>query len=482
MRRVLASALVVLTLGGCAYYNGMYNTKRLAGSARRAERDGRPFEANNLWGQVINRADSLVTRHPRSKYVDEAMVLKGLALARLNQCPTAVAPLGRSATLRLEPDVAEEATLALGRCKMELGDAGAAALAFGRVAESADPARRREARVLAARALRITGRPDEALRALDGLEDPRVPRERLLALAAAGRGDEALVLADSLIQVNDSARAWDSVLTTAGESNPLFASALVDHLGRRPNTPPAIQARRLVEDAARLEPVDTARATRRLVEAASQGKGNESGDRAWLRLFRHQVARSAGPADLVPLLDTLRRPGAGGTAAGEAQLLAGSIAAVKEAADSAASGVPLGDLRLFLAAESARDTLHAPVLAATLFRQVIETWPESPYAPKAWLAARALDPAWGEQVRPELEQRYAASPYLAFVRGEEPLGYRELEDSLQSYALTLGAAQGQRRTAPPRGRRTLDPDAIQEDRERGGVGQRRAAPRRGLEP
>ncbi len=67
MRRVLASALVLLTLGGCAYYNGMYNTKRLAGSARRAERDGRPFEANNLWGQVINRADSLVTRHPRSK-------------------------------------------------------------------------------------------------------------------------------------------------------------------------------------------------------------------------------------------------------------------------------------------------------------------------------------------------------------------------------------------------------------------------------
>jgi hypothetical protein len=482
VRRILAAALVALTLGGCAYYNGMYNTKRLAGSARRAERDGRPFEANNLWGQVINRADSLVTRHPRSKYVDEAMVLKGLALARLNQCPAAVAPLGRSATLRLDADVAEEAALALGRCQLELGDAGAAALAFGPVAESADPARRREARVLSARALRITGRPDDALRALDGVEDPRVPRERLLALAAAGRGDEAMVVADSLIQVNDTARAWDSVVATAGASNPAFASALVDRLGGRPGTPPAIHVRRLVEDAARLELVDTARATRRLAEAARLGKGNESGDRAWLRLFRQQVARSAGPADLGLLLDTLQRPGAGGAAAGEAELLAASIASVKEAADSAASGAPLGDLRLFLAAETARDTLHAPVLAATMFRQVVEIWPESPYAPKAWLAARTLDPVWGEQVSPELEQRYAASPYLAFVRGEEPLGYRELEDSLQTYALTLGATQVRRRAPPARGRRTLDPDAIQEDRERGGAGQRPDAPRRGLEP
>ena len=86
-------------LGGCVYYNGMYNTKRLAGSARKAERDGRTFEANNLWGQVITRAESLVARHPDSKYVDEALVLKGVALSRLNQCDAAVAPLGRVSLL-----------------------------------------------------------------------------------------------------------------------------------------------------------------------------------------------------------------------------------------------------------------------------------------------------------------------------------------------------------------------------------------------
>jgi hypothetical protein len=87
--RLVAGGLGVLLLGGCVYYNGMYNTKRLAGSARVAEREGRTFEATNLWGQVVTRAESLVVRHPDSKYVDEALMLKGTALARLGQCPSA---------------------------------------------------------------------------------------------------------------------------------------------------------------------------------------------------------------------------------------------------------------------------------------------------------------------------------------------------------------------------------------------------------
>ena len=96
--RLLRLAALVL-VGGCVYYNGMYNTNRLAKSARKAERDGRPFEAQGYWGQVITRADSLVLRHPRSKYADQATVLRGLALARLNQCQDAVGPLAHAAQL-----------------------------------------------------------------------------------------------------------------------------------------------------------------------------------------------------------------------------------------------------------------------------------------------------------------------------------------------------------------------------------------------
>ena len=138
MRRARTLALLGLAvlLGGCVYYNGMYNTKRLASSARKAERDGRAFEASNLWGQVITRADSLVARHPDSKYVDEALVLKGLALSRLRQCQAAVAPLGRVSLLPADAEVTEEASLALGRCQLELGDPAVAEVMFARVVES----------------------------------------------------------------------------------------------------------------------------------------------------------------------------------------------------------------------------------------------------------------------------------------------------------------------------------------------------------
>ena len=158
--RVAVIALLAGTvlLGGCVYYNGMYNTNRLAKSARKAERDGRPSEATSLWGQVITRADSLVERHPRSKYADEAKMLRGLALARLRQCPEAVGPLGSLRFIDRNDDLAEEAALALGRCQLEMGDAALADLAFVRVSESTDSARRREARFQRARALRMSGR------------------------------------------------------------------------------------------------------------------------------------------------------------------------------------------------------------------------------------------------------------------------------------------------------------------------------------
>ena len=88
--RILQLTLATALLGGCVYYNGMYNANRLAGAARKAERDGRTFEANNLWGQVATKAESVVARHPTSKYAEEAAVLRGIALARLGQCDEAL--------------------------------------------------------------------------------------------------------------------------------------------------------------------------------------------------------------------------------------------------------------------------------------------------------------------------------------------------------------------------------------------------------
>lgn len=455
MRRAWGWSLAALLLGGCVYYNGMYNAKRLAGSAWKAERDGRAFEANNLWGQVITRAETLLVRHPDSKYVDEALVLKGIALSRLRQCPEAVTPLGRASVVELEDRTGEEAALALGRCHLELGDPVAADLAFSRVLESGNAARRREARLQRAHALRLLGRHDEALKGLEDLRGPRASEQRLLALGAAGREAEAKALGDTLLAQKDTTRVWDSVFAIIGRSNPRTASAMVDHLGPRLKATPDARARRLIQDAERLETVDSTRALARLHQAADIRDGGDAMTRARLRLARRELQRAEAPAALTALGERMADlAGADSPTAQEARLLQQTILGVKAAADSSGPDRPEGDLRLFLAAETARDTLLAPRLATSLFRQLVETWPDSPYAPKAVLAGRVLDPDWGEAVRPLLDERYAGSPYLAFVRGEDPGGYRELEDSLRTYTARSAAAARQppSRAAPGPGR------------------------------
>ena len=470
--RALSAALVAALLGGCVYYNGMYNTKRLAGSARRAERDGRTFEANNLWGQVITRAESLVARHPDSKYVDEALVLKGVALARLNQCDAAVAPLGRVSLLPADAEVTEEAALALGRCQLQLGDPAVAEIMFARVVESEDPVRRREARLLRGRALRMTGRHDQALAALEGSSDPRVVDERLLALAGAGRRKAALALADSMLANRDTTTSWDTVVVAVGREDPATASALVDRLMGTRDTPPTTRARLFLDDALRLGPVDSARAETRLRQAAAADSAGDSGERARLQLTRLKLTRAASLSELASIAEELdQRIARKGAFAGEAGQLRESVTGVIAAGDSASAGAAQADLRLFLAAETARDSLAAPALAASLFRTIVETTPESQYAPKAILAGQILDPVWGESAVQLLEARYAGSPYVAYLQGTEPYGYRELEDSLQTFSLGL-VADGRpairrpgvgpdslptRPGAAPRPRRVLEP-------------------------
>jgi hypothetical protein len=449
--------LVSTLLGGCVYYNGMYNTNRLAKSARKAERDGRTFEATNLWGQVITRAESLVVRHPRSKYADQANVLRGLALARLDQCPAAVAPLERLSLVDLSGDLAEEAALALGRCRLDMGDAAMADLAFVQVVDSRDPKRRREARLRHARALRLTGRYEEALSVLRTTPDPRAGNDLLLALAGTGRTDEALTVADSLLASKDSMFAWDSVIAVLGRQDPRAASKLVDRLGTDPRLSREARSRRLYDDGLRLAEVDSVRAVGRLKAAALLAPHDESGQRARLRLLRLELSRTATLDELPPLGDSLAALATGlDAAASEAAALQGTVHRLRGLPDSAAPSVPLGDLRLFLGAEAARDSLLAPALATALFLRLIEDWPASPYAPKALLAAGHLDPDRAEAFRTRLDSLYPDSPYLAVARGQDAPGYRVLEDSLGTFA----AAQSFSRARPPQGvrRRPRDED------------------------
>ena len=446
---VMGSVAWSAVLAGCVYYNGMYNANRLAGSARKAEREGRTFDANNLWGQVATKAESVVVRHPTSKYAEQANVLRGIALARMGQCEAAMVPLSRAA-LMPRSELTEEADLATGRCHLALGNSEAALAAYNSLLDSRDPERRAEARLQHARALREAGDYQAALASLEGVPDPRALEERILALGGAGQVPQAMALVDTLILRRDSTRVWDSLIVSMGNMNPAAASALVDKLEVVPVRSPELRARELLDDGLRLVGSDTAAAGRRFRDVVALSGSRQSAGRARLQLLYLELHRVRVPDELPPIIDSLKATASRYEAITEQSTqLATLVTGVHDAATSVTWETPRGDLRLFLAAEIARDSLESPLLAHHLFRRILDDYPTSSYGAKVVLAIQQLDPAWADSARMLLDGRYSESPYLAVIRGQDPEEYRELEDSLGAYSASLSA-----RTARPQGRRT----------------------------
>jgi tetratricopeptide (TPR) repeat protein len=373
-----------------------------------------------------------------------------VALARLGQCDQALGPLSR-ATLAGKPgDLTEDALLATGRCQLALNNIPAGEAAFSQLLDSKDPDRRREAHFQHAKLLRQSGRYQEALRTLEGVKDPRVDSERILALAGAGRLPQALALADSLIAKRDTTRPWDSLMVLMGQQNPAAASQLLDRIRPLPVRSPEIQARRLLEDGIRLASTDTARAGARLREVVSIGGHNDAAGRASLQLILLDLRHARRVEDLPPVIEALKSVSERfETVTHESTLLGGTVGGIHTAATSVTWETPRGDLRLFLAAEAARDSLRAPALAEGLFHRILDDYPNSSYAAKVVLAVQQLDSTWADSARGLLEGRYLNSPYLAVIRGESSEEYRQLEDSLGAYAATLAVkppAPGVRRT------------------------------------
>ena len=151
----------------------MYNANRLANSARKAEREGRTFEANSLWGQVATKAESVVVRHPKSKYAEEATILRGPGAGAPGPVRAGAWP-ARPGRRWPRSDGSHRGCLA--------GDwpvPGIPGQHRGRrcglcpgASTARIPWRRREARFHRARTLRHAGRYQEALRMLEGVPEP----------------------------------------------------------------------------------------------------------------------------------------------------------------------------------------------------------------------------------------------------------------------------------------------------------------------
>jgi hypothetical protein len=439
-------ALLALPVSGCAYYNGMYNTRKFTNQAEKAEREGRTIDASTAWGQVTVKAETLLVRHPDSKYAPEARVLMGRAYAKLGDCTSARASLEPGLGMIQDSVLQREGQLALARCLIKLNEPQRAVAAYQRLYASAPDSQRVVLRPELVTALQRAGAWDDAL-GLASDSTTATRRMRLLLLAGAGELDPMVSLADTLASQGDTLAPWDSATALAGRTDPAAASRVVDAMLRLPSVNPDRRARVLLADATRLAPLDSGRALARFRQVLDTTAPGDVAARARLGMIQVRLRYASSLADLDGIAEDLRRETEDSPLAGEAQTLAASLDQLIGLRDSVNAATPAGDMQTFLAAELARDQLRAPSLAGQLFVRVADVWPASPYAAKALLAARVIAPE-DSVLRVRIETEYTADPYVMAVRGEEAPVLRALEDSLGNFA----SAEMSRRVGAPQRR------------------------------
>jgi len=197
----------------------------------------------------------------------------------------------------------------------------------------------------------------------------------------------------------------------------------------------------------------SSRTLARLHKAASAIPITDASLRARLITSEYVMEQAAAVADLQHARGALEKLGEfGGPSSIRALVYLRALDRLKVYSDSVHVGAPEGDMATFVVAETVRDSLTAPRIAAELFAAVPAGWPTSPYAPKALLALASLLPQSADSIHAVLETSYAGSPYLALVAGEVTPAALALEDSLQAYASkAVPSSQvdpGARRVAP----------------------------------
>jgi hypothetical protein len=455
--RSLALALVTLPVAGCVYYNAMWSAERLARDARRFAAQGQEAQAKLSWGRAAAKAESVLARHPRSGWADDALVLQGEGLARSGSCTAAARPLARALTVVSEEGLRERAAIAAAECMLVLGQPGDAGRLLVSVLGSQDGRRRSRAAYLAGQAALAHGDPTSAVDLFARSQMAEAGPARIRALLAAGRAEAATALVDSVARRNGDEAGWMEVMEELGRTVGATAAAdALDRLLARGRLPVGARARLLLADGDRLQAeyfVDRA-AARYDAVAALLPDSVESG-RARLRGVLLQVTRLREPADLDSVAGRLHglTPGLSGAALVESRVLRLQIEAIRSGDSS--------EMRAFRAAELARDSLAAPMLAASLFLRFATSHPASLFAPKALIAAGQLRPDAVDSVDRVLRSTYAESAYTLAFHGAASPAFRAAEDSLAiafgvARPVMLGTVVGTRIAAPRPGPRGPD--------------------------
>jgi tetratricopeptide (TPR) repeat protein len=413
---------------GCAYYNAMWSAEKFAKEARRLEERGREPEARAQWGLAAMKAESVMTRHPRSRWADDALVLRGEGLARAGSCDAAAAPIAEALAGVSDASLRERAGLAAAQCALTTGKPVDAERVLGEALASTDDRRRSRAEYLAGSAAASRLDYDAAVSHFRRSREPGALPARARAHLAAGRADDAGAVLDTLAAGRFNAAEWTNLLTElAARGDADAASGALDRMLVRARVPAKDAAQLLIDDGdRRLAAGDLGGAATRYRQAAAAGPAGDDGV-ARVREQRVLAARTSSRGDLKSIIAEVTRvaragEGGGGSGAGEARQLLALLARVVSTPETPGAA--------FRVAELARDSLGAPRLAGRLMLDLAAADTASLYAPKALVAALALLPERHDSIVGVLDRAYASSPYTRALRGEASPAYAAAEDSL----------------------------------------------------
>lgn len=112
--RLLVAASILTFGAGCAYFNTLYNAKKNFREAQETPRmkDGSlAGQAQEKYGNAIEKSEALIASYPDSKYVDDAVLLIGKCLFEQGEYDDAIARFDELDTLSTDNDLKREGRL-----------------------------------------------------------------------------------------------------------------------------------------------------------------------------------------------------------------------------------------------------------------------------------------------------------------------------------------------------------------------------------
>jgi hypothetical protein len=424
MRRVILPALLAVT--GCAYYNGVYNAKSAAKTADRLISRGESFNASQEYALSAAIADTVLVRHPRTRWRPEALYLAGRGYALSGECARARAHLDEYLAIEGQPrERREHALVARAACLLAGNQLLAADTILAPLLESPNEDIRGEAALWAGRAALQLGDLDRAQSLLARAPGTAAAWE---FLAAALRGGD-LADAESLLVSRATAGDWRPevqqhvrALWNAGRHEGAVKIADLYARSRAP-TAERVRLRFLVSELA-AGSGDTSVARVQAVEAQRLGisPAVEAEARARLLALRIReldqfadveaaIARDSARAQSSPLLNRLRD---------HTSLIRLLLA-----------NPNIAGAHLFLAAEIARDSLRAYRLAHTFLRAVERDYGDYEIAARALLAARAMFPESTAVYESRVREKWENSAATHALLGLDPSASTQRSEDAQ---------------------------------------------------